>query len=799
MKPHRRKRSARSRTPGDSLALLTEQLAQLTGVADPRKLKPGELVRLINSSPLGQVLTDRVLRKQRDRAGHRIGDGKSIDLFRFAAWLGDAHHQARGKAAAAVDVTQGKAAHPTADYEAHKERARARQALISVTGRDIGPIPPVANPERRARALADPELFCTTYFPRRFKKKCSKNHRRSFAELKRVAQRGGKKTFAEPRADGKTTRSECMAIWAILSGLRRFVAVIGSTAGAGDELLQSIKGEFESNELLAADFPEVCFPIWALEGINNKCKGQRCCGEPTLIKWSAKDNMIVLPTIAGSPASGAVICCRGITGRIRGMKFRRHDGETVRPDLAIVDDPQTKRSAHSQLQCKRRLQVIEGDVLGLAGPGESIACFIPCTVIVKDDLADQLLDLEKHPAFQGVRTKLIESFPSNEALWEEYAELRRAGLRRDDLSAANAFYKKHRKAMNVGAVVSWEERYDAQAGELSAIQHAMNLRIDHPETFDAEYQNEPRDATEDDQRLPTAAEVERKLSGLPRLVIHLASLVVTAFIDVQQRLLYYGTAAWSPEFSGGLIDYGTWPDQHRKYFTYREASKTIQEHFPTAGVPGAIRGALDKLIAQLVAQEFKQEGGGTFRIQKILIDSGNWADVVYQCCRESPHAALLLPSKGMGIKCDRAPISEWKRHPGQLVGEEWMLGRVENKRAVRLLTFDTNFWKSRVYQGLATAASDRGCLSIYGEHKAPPDHSMLAAHLTSETRDKTFGRGRTVYVYKLRPEKPDNHQLDVLVGNAVCASLLGCRLIGPSAIGRPKPTRERPRVEPLKC
>jgi hypothetical protein len=56
---------------------------------DPRKLKPGELCRLLNSTPLGEVLGDRRLREQRARAGLRIGDGPTIDLFRYAAWLAD--------------------------------------------------------------------------------------------------------------------------------------------------------------------------------------------------------------------------------------------------------------------------------------------------------------------------------------------------------------------------------------------------------------------------------------------------------------------------------------------------------------------------------------------------------------------------------------------------------------------------------------------------------------------------------------------------------------------------------------
>lgn len=683
-------------------------------------------------------------------------------------------------------------------YGALKERARARQADLSESGRDIGPLPPIADPARRQAALADPELFCLTYFPLRFRKALSADQRQSLADLKRVAEHGGKKAFAAPRGDGKTTRSEVMVIWAILSGYRKFVPLIGATKAAADENLESIKGEFETNELLLADFPEVCYPVHCLEGINNRCKGQLYLGQPTRMKWSG--SMLVLPTIAGSPASGAVICCRGITGRVRGMKYRRPDGETVRPDFVIVDDPQTEASAKSVHQCTKRLKTLTGAIFGLAGPGETIACFVPCTVIEPGDLADQILNHELHPEFQGVRTRLLATLPTDLELWDQYATLRRAGHLTEDYSAANAFYKKHRRRLDAGASATWQQRFDQAAGELSAVQHAMNLRIDHPDTFDAEYQNDPRDTATDDEKLLTPAAIAAKLSGLARRVVPLAATQLTAFIDLQQRLLYFAVCAWSPEFTGSCIDYGSWPDQGRGHFLYRDAGKTIQQHFPSAGVPGALRGALDRLIAQLAGQEFEREDGAKLRISKILIDSGNWSDVVYQCCRESPHAALLVPSKGKGITSDRAPISEWKRHEGQLVGEEWMLGRVENKRATRLLTYDTHFWKSRLHTGLATAVGDRGAFTLFGSRQRfqTPDHAMLGQHVASETRKKTEGGGRTVFVYALKPEKPDNHLLDCLVGCHVGASLLGCRLIGQPRLNKPQP-RTRPRVAPLNC
>ena len=59
-------------------------------------------------------------------------------------------------------------------------------------------------------------------------------------------------------------------------------------------------------------------------------------------------------------------------------------------------------------QCATRERIIAGAVLGLAGPGKKIAGIMPCTVIHPGDLADRILDREKHPEWNGERTKLVE-------------------------------------------------------------------------------------------------------------------------------------------------------------------------------------------------------------------------------------------------------------------------------------------------------------------------------------------------------------------------------------------------------
>jgi hypothetical protein len=56
-------------------------------VTDPRRLRPGELCQLLNSTPLGEVISERQLRQQRTRAGLRFGGNGHVDLVRYVAWL----------------------------------------------------------------------------------------------------------------------------------------------------------------------------------------------------------------------------------------------------------------------------------------------------------------------------------------------------------------------------------------------------------------------------------------------------------------------------------------------------------------------------------------------------------------------------------------------------------------------------------------------------------------------------------------------------------------------------------------
>jgi len=761
---------------------------------DPRQLRPGELCRLLNSTPLGEVISERQLHRHRTRAGFRVaadGDTGRVDLFRYVAWLVTTRHENLSESG--PDPTEAE------DYEAYRDRKAREARAISLSGRDIGDLPEVADSVRKDRARNDFRFFCETYFPQTFHLRWSADHLKVIAKIEQAVLEGGLFAMAMPRGSGKTSLCEIACLWAMLFGHRGFVALIGSDEEHAADMLDSIKAELENSDVLAADFPEICHPIRSLEGITQRAAGQLYRGKQTHIGWTAKE--IVLPTIApdGEPsaASGAIIRVAGITGRIRGMKFKRADGQSVRPSLVLIDDPQTDESARSPSQCANRERVLAGAVLGLAGPGEKIAGLMTVTVVRPDDLADRLLDRDKHPQWQGERTKMMYSFPSDEALWAKYAEIRADGLRNDrGLKAATAFYKRNRKAMDAGAEIAWPERYNHD--ELSAIQHAMNLRLQNEAAFFAEYQNEPLPEVAADDDLLTVDQIASKLSGHTRGQVPLGCSHLTMFIDVQGKALFWLVAAWEDDFTGHVIDYGTEPDQQAGdagYFTLRDIRKTLAMSAPRAGVEGAIYAGLERLCDRLLGREWKRDDGAAVRIDRCLIDA-NWGtstDVVYQFCRQSPHASLLLPSHGRYVGASSIPFSDYKRKRGERIGLNWRVPMVTGKRAVRHVVFDTNFWKSFVHARLAVPMGDPGALALFG-HK-PETHRLIAEHLTAEYRVKTEGRGRTVDEWKLRVAGIDNHWLDCLVGSAVAASMQGAVLFGTDL----KPaTKPRVRLSELK-
>lgn len=661
-------------------------------------------------------------------------------------------------------ATTAKTSKPrTADYERGKVRALVHAAKTSAEARDIGPPPKVVNPRRRKRCEASLSAFLTTYFPAAFPLRFSRDHEEVIEALEKVTRRGGQYAMALPRGSGKTTIVVRAALWAILTGRRRFVAVVSSTDAAAKKIVKSMRTELTWNDLLYADFPRELHGIPQLQGDNRRAGGQLCEGEKTEILMGTTE--LIFPTIAKSVAAGSIVSACGLTGNVRGQFHATKSGEILRPDLAILDDPQTKESAGSLQQTQDRLEIVEGDVLGMAGPGKTIAAVMPCTVIEEDDLADRVL---KKPLWHGKRARMLVSFPVNLDWWENYFRVRDG-----DHDEAQALYLAEREIADEGACVSWEERKAAE--DASAIQTAMHLWHQSPSAFASEYQNEPRPKVAVDVELMKAKAIAEKINHVPIGVVPAELETLTAFVDVQDHALFWLVAAWGKGFSGAIVDYGALPDQGRAYWAYADIRRKLGDVFPGRGTTGAIYAGLTAMITELTGRTWERAGGGVVRLARILIDSGHETDTVYLACRQHPMATLLVPTKGFGVTAARTPMDAWPKKTADVKrGHAWILSRGEGRGFVRGV-YDTNEWKTFVQARLSTSMGDSGSLALNGD--TPESHRLLADHLTAEYRTKTAGHGRELWEWKLRPDRKDNHWLDCLVGAAVAASMEGCGLL----------------------
>ncbi|QDT30927.1 terminase gpA endonuclease subunit [Thalassoglobus polymorphus] len=679
-------------------------------------------------------------------------------------------------------------------------------------------------PQRRADCKFDFLSFCDHYGGEAFSLPWSNAHRRAAELIQSAAINGDQFAFAMPRGSGKTTVSRWAVVWSVLYGHSPYSVLIGKTQNSAQKLLKSLKSSFRFSEPLFADFPEIIAPLRHLKGETRKAQGQKFQGEPTMIEWA--QNQVVFAYLPESyikearlkfgddygAGCGSIIDVCGIEGEIRGRQYERPSGAIVRPTLAVVDDPQDRESAKSTGQCDEREQVIKADVRYLAGPDRATGIVIPCTVIYENDVADRLLNRKENPEFQGEKSQLVEAFPgtglsepeqrATDALWQEYRRIRNESFENGNKGVESSeFYLENRPAMDAGSKMSWPERYFAAKGEISAVQHAMNLFFSDEMAFMAEYQNKPLRTTEDETAALIPQEVARRLSGVSRNRIPDSLNRLTAFIDVSKDVLWYTVTAWGPGFTGSIVSYGAFPDQPANHFTLSTIKNTLAEGSAAAGegagLESSIAWGLRELTSDILGREYLTESGDPLQVELCLIDT-NWnqsTEVVNAFCRRSRFKGILYPSRGRGVTSpDDALVSpKTKPKPGERRGQWWKLLPSRNNGG-RYVLFSSNHWKTFIYNRLSVPVGEPGALSLYQANASA--HKMLAEQLTAERCTRVTIKGETLDKWNEIPGR-DNHLWDCVAGCAVGASMLGEKLTATAPPKKAVKRRKRRRVSNL--
>jgi hypothetical protein len=174
----------------------------------------------------------------------------------------------------------------------------------------------------------------------------------------------------------------------------------------------------------------------------------------------------------------------------------------------------------------------------------------------------------------------------------------------------------------------------------------------------------------------------------------------------------------------------------------------------------------------------------------LLIDRGFNSHLIDQFIEQSPLSSLISTTKGQyyGAKT-RIHMSDYQRKDGEIFSNEgWIITRGLAGGRTRFVLVDTNRWKSFIHSRLKMSAGAKGSLTLCEDSSR---HTMLIDHVTSEECDVRTSEitQRTCHEWTLRKVGEDNHFFDCMVGSAVAASVLGCRLSGDgkNAFGPKKP------------
>jgi len=648
-------------------------------------------------------------------------------------------------------------------------------------------IPAVVDWNRRDRCLDDPELFLKTYFKKKYTIPFGPHHYRMIDTIISRAKYGGRQAVAAPRGRGKTELAKGLLAYLILKGLVRCPLAGGATTKLGKRIYTDVQHKLAKNDLLLADFPEVCFPIRALEGAPQRAAKQHINGQLTNIVWTSSD-YFRLPDVEGSPFGGVKMAYFGLDSAFRGFNI---DGDRV--DYVLLDDPETRESAKSYEQGVDREEILDRDIAGLGSQEDSMAITVLTTTQNCYCLSYRLTDPKIKPSWNGVRFGMVIAWPDDMDKWHEYISIRHKDQSEGDEHGLTAvkFYIDNRVAMDAGCEMLTDhfvptELEDGTHLIYSAIQQAFNKIADTSmESYLTEYQNDPTPDDTEKQTELTAATVANRISGLERNILPEPVCKIGLGIDIGDHYGHWVKIASYGNAIGNVIDYGI-----------MEVTGYVKG-MSSSGKELAIYRALVDLHKDIMV-----ENPSDFA----LVDSGDGdhTTAVYKAVREFGEG--WAASKGYDVGRFHMPtITLANKRTKRAFDHCWAGLQPENR--VWLYNVDTEHWKHWLQLRFQTTPwndeglRNDGSFALF-ESQDVRQHQTFSHHVVAECRQERFVDGKG-WVRKWIVKNRNNHYLDAAALACCALGCLGVKLLQevplqqpptkPKQVNPPPPSRYRQR------
>lgn len=645
-----------------------------------------------------------------------------------------------------------------------KEQDRARHRQERIDANEIGKLPKVKDPKRKAECKDSLLKFLTTYCMEEGGFLQSPPSEKMYPIIERLQEtvtHGGRTHVRLPRGFGKTSYLKGAIVYALAYGYRQFPVIVSAKIQDARTILEDIWGLMENGKTFAEDFPEIAYPIAHLDGILQRAAHQTYKGQRTRMQRTAE--RIVLPTIAGSVCSGSLVVARGIKGAARGLLKG-----SIRPDLLLADDPQTDAVAKNPAMVAKYDELLEQSFLGLAGHSHTLAAFMTSTPIVPDDLSDIYA---KKANWKTYSYPLLISEPtcwrSEKDPWQDYFRIRQDSISvgEPEHVAANEYYTAHRAEMDAGAEVLNPSAYDAET-ELSALQHAMNLRFANGEnSFQAEYQLRPARVNDSFQiSAPLIASRVRK--GSAQYWIPPETVFVAAATDLNPAVAYSTVLVAFAKDQTGYVS---------NYTLYKSSPLPIPDN-----VPEKIR---ERMITQALVAHGREVASWCKAHGIVLnrwgIDCGGkqWAAV-----NNFAKTSRQLCGIGVTPMAGRAGRN-WNPFVRSRIADprnETVLCE-DKTNGWRWLAWNSDYWKETAQKAWLGEVGTPGSLSLFDGQR----HGEYAAQVAAEVLEYkvTLAEGRIDYKWRL--VGPHN---DLGDATAMCYALAGA--FGISATGYIPPVKK---------
>ena len=507
-------------------------------------------------------------------------------------------------------------------------------------------------------------------------------------------------------------------------------------------------------------YPEVTYPIRKIGNMHARAAGQLYRGNPTRCVLSG--DRIELPTIEGAVTSGLVIESTGLSGEIRGKNHTTSAG-SLRPDLVLIDDPQTDKSARSATQTEQRFDLINGCISGLSSVDNPIAMVASVTVIEDDDLACKLL---KSSYWRSVRYGVLNKLPNEQQLelWAEYNNLRvkliEAGKNDTEIQQElNTYFKAHEEAMTGDMEPTWAAFKNP--GDVSPLQKIMQLYYEDYGAFVRERMNDPALAMTAELANLSIDSLIKKINNYPRNTVPLDVEAITAGCDSQTLGIYWAIVGHCVDGSAYVLDYGKLP----------KGRKTITQYYDNKPLEECVYLGYADLLRDLLTRRYRRQDGLELTISKILCDAshGPTNAKVLQALADTQDVRVQAVY-GRASTPDRELFG--KKKPGELRGQGWAMPPVKITKGQansRHVILDVNAWKSALQSKLLAGQGTAGNMTIFKD--APANHNEFLQHCTAERPNKLTGRFGTIDVWRLLPNRL-NHYWDTLVYATAAGSMV---------------------------